>query len=460
MLIREKPQKQLEKWFKSTRRKPLVLRGARQVGKSTLVEEFARTNNLNCITINCEKNRSLDSIFESLDISRIILELNAVSRKTINAEGSLLFLDEIQATPHALQALRYFYEERPEIPLISAGSLLEFTLSEHSFSMPVGRIQYLYLGPLTINEFITAIDPQLIEYLESIDVDAPLPVSAHNALCGVLRKYLFCGGMPEAVAVYKETRSMEEVEAVHHEIIDTYIDDFAKYARAKELALLQRIFLSVPRLLGQKVKYVNLAREERAANVRSMIELLSKAQIITPIYHSHCSGIPLSAQINPSVFKLAFLDVGLANTICGMSWQDIPNSDDVRLINEGGMAEQFIAQHIAMLDSRKPEITYWQREARSSNAEVDFVWAKGTRIYPVEVKAGKSGTLKSLQQFVLHTNVPTAIRFDANPPSRQRITGEIQMKDARHAISYKLISLPLYAVCELPRILGMAGGEL
>ena len=429
-----------------------MLRGARQVGKSTLVEEFARLKGLDCVTINCEKNRNLDAIFQTLDIPRIITELEAVSRKSISASGSLLFLDEIQATPHALQGLRYFYEERPDIALISAGSLLEFTLSEHGFSMPVGRIQYLYLGPLSFHEFCDAIDPKMAEYLGKIGVDKPLPESAHKALCGLLREYLFCGGMPEAVAVYRNTRSLKEAEAVHREIIDTYIDDFSKYARTKDLALLQRIFSSVPRLMGQKIKYVNLAQDERAALVRSMIDLLSKAQVIIPVFHSHCSGLPLNTQINESVFKLAFLDIGLANTICGMTWRDISEIDGAKLVNEGGMAEQFIAQHLAFIDDRKPELTYWQRENRSSNAEVDFVWAKGMNILPIEVKAGKSGTLKSLHQFALHKNINTALRFDANPPSHQHISCDIQMKEGRHPVSYELISLPLYAVGEIQRM--------
>ncbi len=452
-MLKRKAQTELDAWFSSPRRKPLVLRGARQVGKSTLVEEFAEKNNRVCVTVNCEKNRPLNSVFQTLDIPKIIAELEAVSRKNIAAESCILFIDEIQATPHALQALRYFYEERPDIPVIAAGSLLEFTLSEHNFSMPVGRIQYMYLGPLTFNEFTSAIDPKMAEYLDRIEIDQPLPESAHNTLCRLLRAYLFCGGMPEAVAVYQQTRSLTEAESVHREIIDTYIDDFAKYARSKDLALLQRVFSSVPRLLGQKIKYVNLAPDVRSASVRSMIDLLSKAQVVTPVYHSHCSGVPLSAQINESVFKLAFLDIGLANTICGMSWRDISGIENVRLINEGGMAEQFIAQHLAFIDAKKPELTYWQRESRSSNAEVDFVWARGMNIFPIEVKSGKSGALKSLHQFVLHKKSQCAIRFDANPPSRQRISCEVQMKEKRDFVSYELFSLPLYSVGELRRLL-------
>jgi uncharacterized protein len=453
MLVRQATKK-IKKWFYSSRRKPLVLRGARQVGKSTLVETFAQELELTLITINCEKNRQLDSLFELLDIPRILSELEALGGQGRIDTNTILFLDEIQATPNALQALRYFYEERPDIPLIAAGSLLEFALSELQFSMPVGRIQYLHLGPLNFREFVEAIEPGKLCYLDQISPASQLPDAAHVALCSLQRKYLFVGGMPEAVAIYQELESFSEVKAVHCEIIETYIDDFSKYTRNKDLALLQRIFASIPRLLGQKIKYVNLAQGERAALVRAMIDLLIKSQVLIPVWHSHCSGVPLGADINDTVFKLLFLDVGLANYICGVDWLDIANIDDVRLVNEGGMAEQFIGQHLAWFDEKKPELTYWQREGRNCNAEVDFIHAFGSNIYPVEVKAGKSGTLKSLQQFALKKRVKQAIRFDLNQPSLQSINQKAKTRDGIAEVSYEIISLPLYAVGELPRIIG------
>jgi uncharacterized protein len=264
------------------------------------------------------------------------------------------------------------------------------------------------------------------------------------------------GGMPEAAAVFKETHSLSEVADVHREIVETYVDDFAKYAQEQDLALLQRIFASVPRMLGQKIKYVNLAPGERAAQVRRLIDLLAKAQVVLPIFHSHCSGVPLGADIDDSVFKLAFLDVGLANHLCGLAWRAISDADDTRLVNEGGIAEQFAAQELAWLGNNKPELTYWQREGRQGNAEVDFTLAIGSRIFPVEVKAGKSGTLKSLDQFVLHRRVDRAIRFDLNPPSRQQVVHDARSGGGTESVTYELLSLPLYAVGELPRLLGEA----
>jgi len=454
MILNRNSEKRLENWLISSRRKPLVLRGARQVGKSTLVETFASNAGLRFVTINCEKNRRLDSVFESLDLARILPELESVANQgPVNADA-LLFLDEIQATPNALQALRYFYEERPDLAVIAAGSLLEFALSKHSFSMPVGRVQYLHMGPMTFREFVAAIEPDLLDQLSQMNFDTAVTDTAHHRLCSLQRRYLYVGGMPEAAATFKETGSLSEVADAHREIVDTYVDDFAKYAQEQDLALLQRVFASVPRMLGRKTKYVNMAPGERAARVRMAIQLLAKAQVVLPVYHSHCSGIPLGADIDESVFKLAFLDVGLANHLCGLAWRSISEADDTRLVNEGGMAEQFAAQELAWLGKSKPALTYWHREGRQGNAEVDFTLAIGPDIYPVEVKAGKSGSLKSLDQFILHKRVNRALRFDLNPPSRQVVTHTARTRTGTETVTYELLSLPLYAIGELPRLLG------
>ncbi len=288
-----------------------------------------------------------------------------------------------------------------------------------------------------------------MNYLNEITFNSQLPENAHRCLLSLYRRYLYVGGMPEAVSIFKDNGSLSEVADVHSEIIDTYIDDFAKYAREQNLALLQRIFASIPRMLGQKIKYVNLAHGERAVHVRSMIELLIKSQVVLPIYHSHCSGIPLGADIDPSVFKLSFLDIGLANHICGLDWQTLSEYDFVRLVNEGGIAEQFVSQQLAWIGKGKPNLTYWHREGRRGNAEVDLTIAFGSTIYPIEVKAGKSGSLKSLQQFVLRKHAVRAVRFDLNPPSRQNISHLAKTKNGTEKISYELLSLPLYAVGEL-----------
>ncbi|MBN2333904.1 MAG: ATP-binding protein [Deltaproteobacteria bacterium] len=445
----------LERWLQSRRRKPLVLRGARQVGKSTLVRNFAAQQKLHLLEINLERHLQLERVFASLDVAAIRGELEALTGRALTEPGSLLFLDEIQATPSALQALRYFYEDLPDVPVIAAGSLLEFTLAEHNFSMPVGRLEYFHLGPMSYREFLQAVEPSLCRYLDEIDFSDKLPATAHQKLLERQRQYLFVGGMPEAVLVFKESGSFAEVARVQRSIASTYEDDFAKYARHRELALLQRIFHLIPRQVGHKVKYVHFSRENRSREVKTAIDLLAKALVCHRVYASHCSGVPLAADIDEFAYKLLFLDVGLMNHLCGLDWSTLRNMDVNQLINEGAIAEQFVGQHLAYLKGgvEQPWMVYWLREGRKNNAEVDYVISRDSEIFPVEIKAGRSGALRSLHQFVALGKAGKAIRFDANQPSWQKVVQKVPTADAYREVSFELFSLPLYAVGELPRML-------
>ena len=445
----------LVQWLGNPRRKPLVLRGARQVGKSTLVRQFAAHQDKVLNEINLERHLELDEIFRSLDVDALLRELGVLSGEPIRTDRSLLFLDEIQATPHALQALRYFYEERQELPVLAAGSLLEFALSDHTFSMPVGRIQYNHLSPMTFKEFLLAVEPSLAASLSELNLEEPFPVIAHQKLLDRQRQYFSVGGMPEAVAVYRETGSLQEVADVHRSIAETYLDDFSKYARQKDLLLLQKVFRFIPRNLGNKVKYSSFSRNDRSKDVRNAIELLSKARVCHAVYHSSCSGMPLLSEANENIYKLIFLDIGLVNHLCGNDWIALSGMTERELANEGGLAEQFIGQHLMYLSGELglPQLTYWLREGRTANAEVDYVWSRGNWIVPIEVKSGKSGSLRSLQQFVLQKSPPIAVRFDLNPPSFQRVSHATRTADGPAQVTYDLLSLPLYAVEELPRLL-------
>lgn len=444
----------LENWIKNPHRKPLVLRGARQVGKSTLVRQFSLKQQLNLIEVNLERHLYLNDLFKSLDIHKIILELEALTGKKIKDGNSLIFLDEIQATPFALAALRYFYEDTPEIPVISAGSLLEFTLSNHHFPMPVGRIEYYHLFPMSFTEFLFEIHPELLEYIVNFDINTPIPETAHNKLLQIQREYIFVGGMPEAVLSYKGNRSLTDVSNIHRSIVDTFQDDFSKYAIEKELVLLQKVFNYIPRSLGKKIKYSNISRENRSNDLKSKIELLTKARICHRITHSYASGIPLNADVNELAYKMIFMDIGLANHICGIDWLSLNNMDNLKLINEGGMAEQFIGQHLIINKGLvKPALTYWIRESKSSNAEIDYLMSRGDWILPIEVKAGKSGSLKSLQQFAYEKKPKLCIRFDINKPSLQEVKHIITIKNGQKTIKFNLLSLPLYLVEELPKII-------
>jgi len=447
----------LQNWLKNKQRKPLVIRGARQVGKSTVVRQFAENNKLILNELNLEQHLELDNIFKTLNTGLICKELEGLIGRKIVSPGSILFLDEIQATPYALQALRYFYENLPELPVVAAGSLFEFVLSEHNFSMPVGRIEYIHLGPMTFEEYLTEIDESLLKYIIDFDFNDDIPKTVHKKLLDRQREFLLIGGMPEAVLNYLRTGQFSDIIPVHRSIISTYLDDFSKYAAQKALLRLQKIFNFIPRSVGKKIKYSNISRDEAARELRSAIELLSKARVISLVYHSHCSGLPLQAEINESTYKALFLDIGLMNRICGLDWLAISTLDDRQLVNEGAMAEQFIGQHLLYYRglSELPEVCYWLRQQKSANAEVDYVISQGDLITPVEVKAGKSGTLKSLMQFVYSKNAKIGVRFDLNSPSIQNINHSLRQADSTSNITFDLISLPLYMVGQLARILNL-----
>ncbi len=427
------------------------------MGKTSAVRAFAEAHGLVLCEVNLEKHLQLDEVFRTYDLRKINPEIEAITGVNPQRKGHLLFLDEIQATPHALAALRYYFEEHPELPVIATGSLLEFTLSQASFSMPVGRVVYYHLFPLSFREFLQAVAPDLLKYLDRIGPVDEIPGNAHRRLLEKQREYLFVGGMPEAVSVYRESGSLTEVSEVHRSIVDTYRDDFHKYAAQKDLLRLQKIFSRIPQQLTQKTKYSHYDPEARTNEVKGAIDLLIKARVCFPVVRSHCNGVPLSAEADEKSFKLLFLDVGLANHLLGATWQSIQNRSDAELVNEGGLAEQFIGQHLLNLEQGRqtPQLHYWLREGKANNAEIDYVIASAGRIYPIEVKAGKSGSLKSLHQFLSQKDGHLGIRFDLNPPSLQELEASIRVSGTHKqtsSVNYRLLSLPLYAVEEIDRI--------
>jgi predicted AAA+ superfamily ATPase len=433
------------------------------VGKSTLVRQFAESQGLVLHEVNLERHLTLVSLFETHNVKGILRELEFICGKgTINVPGSLLFLDEIQAVPVALATLRYLYEDCPELPVVAAGSLLEFALASHSFSMPVGRIEYLFMGPVSFEEFLGALkEDRLLALLREYEPDDLFPRSAHSKLLERQREYLLLGGMPEAVQRYLESEDLNEAFQVQTSVVETYRDDFSKYAREAELLRIHKVFDYVPLAAGDKFKYSNVDPHAQARDVRKAVDLLAKAGVITLVFHTDASGIPLRATQNERVFKAFFLDCGLMNRMCGVSRISSSEMTQAKFINEGRMAEQFIAQQLLYSGKadERPTLNYWLREARAGNAEVDFVIQLGSQIIPVEVKAGKSGTLKSLQQFVCQKSVPLGVRFDLNTPSFQHVSHTTKLRSKSVGTEFDLISLPLYLVEQLPRIVASRKGR-
>ncbi|MGH8288868.1 MAG: ATP-binding protein [Steroidobacteraceae bacterium] len=441
--------KDLENWMRAADRKPLIVRGARQVGKSTLVRLFAAQQHRPLIEVNLERRPEIGSIFETMDPQSIFGQIEALpSMPRVTAE-SMLFLDEIQAAPAAIAALRYFYEERAELPVIAAGSLMEFALAERRLAMPVGRVRYLHMGPMVFTEFLEALgESKLKEAIVAYEPGAQLGPVVHKRLLELLRRYYFVGGMPAAVDVLARTGKLADVSTVHTELIETYRDDFQKYARSRNLARMQHVLEFAARNVGTKVKYANVLRDAHSSTIRQDIELLAMARVVSKVLHTRASGLPLLADVDESVYKLLFLDVGLMNAICELTWRTLSRQPDADLINGGAVAEQFVGQHLLemLADSPNRELTYWLRAGRSSNAEVDFVIAIEGAIVPVEVKAGARGSLRSLHQFIAEKHAPLAVRFDTNPPSRQTVATTVQTAAGARHVEYELLSLPLYLV--------------
>jgi len=437
-------------WYEDSGRKPLVIRGARQVGKSTLVRNFAEERGIDLVEVNLERNRWLNNVFATQKTADICREIEVVADRSLSPSGNkLLFLDEIQGVPAAIPCLRYFYEDMPDLAVVSAGSLLEFVLAEHNFEMPVGRIEYLFLGPMNFREYLLACGRgRLMELIDGFEWDTAFPRAAHDQLLDALRQFFIVGGMPEAVKKSVDGRGLNKVLDVQASICETYQDDFSKYARDSQLLLLQEVFRYVPVNAGLKVKYSNIDPHRQARQVREAIDLLVKAGVLYRVVHSGASGMPLNAAVNPKVFKLYFLDVGLLNFLCGTKHISPEAIRRIDFINKGGIAEQFIAQHMYFGGrvNCTPELFYWLREGKSRNAEVDFLAADAEGVVPIEVKAGQSGALKSLHQFVFHKKTTRVARFDLNKPCRQNVTCSIHEAHGPAKLDYTIASLPLYMV--------------
>lgn len=427
-------------WKIKPKRSPLILRGARQVGKTFLVQKFAIENFEHFVEINFERQPEYKSFFNTLDPQAIIRSLEVFTRKKIIPGSTLLFLDEIQECPEAIQVLRYFKEEVPDLHVITAGSLLEFVLHDAKFSMPVGRIEYLYLKPFSFKEFLLATgEKNLSDYLQEAEITTIIPEPVHQQLLRLVDVYLLIGGMPAVVDSYLNTsKNFSECAALQSALLQSYRDDFGKYAQKTSLQNLQKIFTRLPHVIAQQFKYVDLDRELRSEVVREAIERLSYAGLVNKVAATSASGLPLIAHANEKKFKLLFLDVGLCCSAMNLTPEVLWN-EQALFVNRGLIFEQFVGQELmTLLPAYQPaELFYWQRDKQGSLAEVDYVMSMNGYIVPIEVKAGHSNRLKSLQILMTEKKLPLGIRISKNALS----------------VEDNLLSIPLYMISELPRLL-------
>ena len=384
-------EEQVENWKDSRRRKPLIIRGARQVGKTWFVENVLAKHFDSFVKVDLEKRRDLHTYFSGTLEPQLILSNLELATHRIIPGKTLLFLDEIQACPRAIMALRYFYEEMPNLHVVAAGSLLEFAFEE--ISIPVGRIQYLHMHPMTFYEYLIAIDKKLLaEYI--LKQPDTVTETIQQMLLDELRSYFFIGGMPECVKTYRDSGSMVETFHVQSEILDSYRDDFSKYTPHINTMCLDAVFLNVAKSVGDQLKYTRLNDGHSGQMNRNAFNLLVKARIICKIPACDPSGLPLGATANQKKFKASMLDIGLMQRLCQTPVEQELQQKNLLAMYRGKLAEQFVAQELLAWHSA--ELFYWARDARGSNAEVDYLVVRKGKIYPIEVKSGAGGSLRSL----------------------------------------------------------------
>jgi len=429
----------LKQWGDSRVRQPLLVRGARQVGKTYSVTNFGRTVFENTVSVNFEEQPELSRCFSDLDPKGIIDRLSILTRMPISPGRTLLFLDEIQECPKAITALRYFFEKLPELHIIGAGSLIEFAMRAEDFRMPVGRVQSMYMYPMSFGEFLKAVgEERLLDHIHTVDLQTGMEQVFATRLEQLFRQYLLIGGMPRVVDAFKNKVLMEEIQRLQSGLIRTYTDDFAKYASTAKHKYLKEVYYSAPQMAGRRYKYSHVNPGIEAKFLKEALWLLCDARCIFKICHASGAGVPLSSTINERKFKIAFLDVGLMQNALGVQGSIILDNS-IMQINAGSVAEQYVAQELlACADPYSDKkLHFWAREARGSNAEVDFLIEIEGMPIPVEVKAGTRGSLKSMRLFLKeYPKTPLGVRY------------------SMHELSYfdQILSIPLYMVNETQRL--------
>lgn len=325
----------------------------------------------------------------------------------------MLFFDEIQECPKAITSLRYFHEEIPELHIIGAGSLLEFALKSEDVKVPVGRIQYLYMYPLSFAEFLDAAgENTLRKYISQLINIENITTALHDKLIGLVSKYNIIGGMPAVVSEYIENGNIVVCQKIHRSIIDTYTDDFGKYSKNTQIKYLRKVFYATATMVGQKFVYSHVDNSMKSRDLKNAVELLEQAGVVQRIKRTNGDGLPLEANVKDNFFKLLFLDVGLLHSINGIYKETISTKMIASIFN-GAVAEQFVGQELLTIQNvhTKPALFYWAREAKNSSAEIDYLISHNAEIIPIEIKSGKSEKMVSLNMFIKKYKSKKGIRI-------------------------------------------------
>lgn len=449
--------KYLSEWASRSPRKPLLLRGARQVGKSTAIRHLGEHFEY-FVEINLEKHPSYKQLFQNdIDVKRIVPQIAAMAGKPIEAGKTLLFIDEIQACPEAIMSLRFFKEDLPELHVIAAGSLLEFALQELP-TFGVGRIHSMFMFPMTFDEFLMANGEQLlIEARNQATSSYPLPPTLHQKLVSLLRTFILVGGMPETVSRWVETHDYLACQEVQDDIVISYEDDFPKYSKKTDPMLLRLTMRSAAIQSTKKFVYSEVGGGYKTNEIKKALDMLILAGILIPITHTAANGVPLGSESDASYRKMLLLDTGLMLRLLNMTTGDISDlttqiltSEVAEMVNKGPMAE--IVAGLEMLHYMTPNIRhdmyYWLRMVKNSLAEVDYISSYKQKVFPIEVKAGTQGGMKSLWLFMQEKKLSNAIRCSLEN------FGAFEYIDSKDNNAVRHVQIcPLYAISQMDNIL-------
>lgn len=427
--------KELYKWKKNPRRKPLIIEGARQVGKTWLMKEFGSQAYEDSVYINFDSNSQMQELFSTdLNTQRLILGLELYAGRKIDPEHTLLIFDEVQEVPKALTSLKYFCENAPQYHIICAGSLLGIALHEGT-SFPVGKVDFLKLYPLSFQEFLTAIGKErFTEVLNQHDFN--MVSSFRQTYIDALKQYYFVGGMPEAVLCFTEDQDFNEVRRIQKRILDAYEQDFSKHAPNEIVPKIRMVWNSIPSQLAKenrKFIYGLLREGARAKDYETAIMWLSDCGLVHKVSRITSPGLPLRAYEDLKAFKLFLLDVGLLSCMVGLNQKALLNGNDLFTEFKGSLTEQYVMQQLAS----QTELSVYYYTNDRNTCEIDFVIDNGEKIVPVEVKAEVNLKAKSLKSY----------REKFQP----KLSVRTSMSDYKEEDT--LTNLPLYAVSELEYLL-------
>ncbi|MGB9499095.1 MAG: ATP-binding protein [Dissulfuribacterales bacterium] len=439
MIFTRNIESELWRWKDTAGRKPIVLRGARQVGKTFVINRFAE-NFEHFIEINLERPRERD-LFSGFNSGHELVErISLYKGRKIKPGHTLLFIDEIQYSANAVQSLRYFYEDVKELHVIAAGSLLEVFSKREGFSFPVGRVRNLFMYPITFMEYLNAQNPILAEKMLHPDV---LEKSLHHELLlDAFNAYAFVGGMPEALSIYGETGSFSAAGEVYDAIFMGYIEDVEKYSNLAKAKYLTHAIDRAPLYAGERITYEKFGESSfRSREMKDAFDVLERALIVYRARPSVSTHLPVVEKLRKAP-KLFFLDVGLVNYRIGL--KEFFSRQSLDTVYQGKISEQVAAQEIVAQTFGPPVLRFWIREKGA--AETDFLYPYKNIIIPIEVKSGKTGRLKSLHQFMEKSDHPYAVRVYSGKPH----IDHIQLPSGK---KYFLYSIPYYLLSRLDDVI-------